>query len=166
MLQEELANLAQILLDDASAVFCTLTKNYVGKDLEGQKFDAVIVDEISMALPPLIFLVAGRARSRVILVGDFLQLPPIVRSDTELTNDILGKDTFHLSGVAVGLKPSENSLVLVRLNTQHRMVPEIADVARCLVYQQAGDLIDHDKVKKRKVEEVNPWLDFLPTRQS
>jgi len=161
-LHDKLTNLAQVILNDASAIFCTLTKNYVGKDLEGQKFDAVIVDEISMALPPLIFLAACRARSRVILVGDFLQLPPIVRSDTELTNAILGTDTFHLSGVAVDLKPSENSKVLTRLNIQQRMVPEIAEVARCLVYQQAGDLIDHDKVKKRKVEEVNPWLDFLP----
>ena len=162
MLQEELANLGQVILNDALAVFCTLTKSYVGKELEGQKFDAVIIDEISMALPPLIFLAAGRAKSRVILVGDFLQLPPIVRSDTEITNAILGTDTFHLAGVAVDLKPSKNCPMLAKLTTQHRMVPEIAEVARCLVYRQAGDLYDHEDVKKRDVEEENPWLDFLP----
>jgi hypothetical protein len=161
-LQEKLSNLAQVILNNASAIFCTLTKNYVGKDLEGQKFDAVIVDEISMALPPLIFLAACRARSRVILVGDFLQLPPIVKSDTEITNAILGTDTFHLSGVAVDLKPSKNCLVLARLTKQHRMVPKIADVARCLVYNQAGGLNDDESVKLRNVEEKNPWLDFLP----
>jgi superfamily I DNA and/or RNA helicase len=162
LLQAELTNLGQIIIDDALAIFCTLTKTYVGEDLAGQKFDAVIIDEISMALPPLIFLAAGRAKSRVILVGDFLQLPPIVRSDTEITNAILGTDTFHLAGVAVGLKASDNCLVLKRLTTQHRMVPEIADVARHLVYQQAGGLDDDEEVKQRNVEEKNPWLDFLP----
>ncbi len=162
MLQEELANLGQVILDDALAIFCTLTKSYVGKELEGQEFDAAIIDEISMALPPLILLAAGRARSRVILVGDFLQLPPIVRSDNKIANAILGTDMFHLAGVAVDLKPSKNCPVLTRLTTQHRMVPEIAEVARCLVYRQAGDLLNHDDVKKRKVEEENPWLDFLP----
>jgi KaiC/GvpD/RAD55 family RecA-like ATPase len=162
LLQAELTNLGQIIIDDALAIFCTLTKTYVGEDLAGQKFDAVIIDEISMALPPLIFLAAGRAESRVILVGDFLQLPPIVRSDTEITNAILGTDTFHLAGVAVNLKASDNCPVLKRLTTQHRMVPEIANVARHLVYERAGGLDDDEKVKQRNVEEENPWLDFLP----
>ena len=162
MLQEELANLAQIILNNALALFCTLTKTYVGKELEGQRFDAVVIDEISIALPPLIFLAAGRAKLRVILVGDFLQLPPIVRSDTELTNAILGTDTFQLAGVAIDLKPNADCPVLKRLATQHRMVPMIADVARHLVYQRAGGLDDDETVKKRNVEEENPWLNFLP----
>jgi hypothetical protein len=161
LLQAELTNLGQIIIDNALVIFCTLTKTYVGEDLAGQRFDAVIIDEISMALPPLIFLAAGRAKSRVILVGDFLQLPPIVRSDTE-TNVILGTDMFHLAGVAIKLKASDNCPVLKRLTIQHRMVPEIADVARHLVYQQAGGLDDDEEVKQRNVEEKNPWLDFLP----
>jgi len=161
-LQEELSRLGQIVIDEAQAIFCTLTKNYTGKELEDQKFDAVIIDEISMALPPLIFLAAGRAKSRVVLVGDFLQLPPIVRSDTEITNAILRKDTFRLAGITDGMRPSEPCPVLAKLTTQRRMVPAIADVARHLVYRQAGGLDDHKDVRQRKVEEVAPWLDFLP----
>lgn len=160
-LQDELSRLSKSIIDGAQAVFCTLTKNYTGKELEGQEFDAIIIDEISMALPPLIFLAAGRAKSRVILVGDFLQLPPIVRSDTEISNKILGTDTFQLSGIADGLKLSEPCpSVLTKLTTQQRMAPAIADVARFLGYRRAGGrLDDHQKVKKRKVP---PWLDFLP----
>ena len=161
-LQEELSRLGQIVIDEAQAIFCTLTKNYTGKELEDQKFDAVIIDEISMALPPLIFLAAGRAKLRVVLVGDFLQLPPIVRSDTEITNAILGTDTFHLAGIAVNMRPSESCPVLTKLTTQRRMVPAIADVARHLVYREAGGLDDHEEVRQRVVEEVAPWLDFLP----
>jgi hypothetical protein len=156
-LQEELSKLGQSLIDNASAIFCTLTKNYVGKELEGQKFDAVIVDEISMALPPLIFLIAGRAKSRVILVGDFLQLPPIIRSDTPISNARLGTDTFHLAGIVQN--QSISSKVLTKLTTQHRMVPAIADVARHLVYNSYGGLYDHEDVKSRKAEK---WLDFMP----
>jgi hypothetical protein len=161
-LQEELSRLGQTVIDEARVLFCTLTKNYIGKEIENQKFDAVIIDEISMALPPLIFLAAGRAEARVVLVGDFLQLPPIVRSDTEITNAILGTDVFHLSGVAVDMKPAEPCPVLAKLTTQRRMVPAIADVARHLVYRRAGVLDDHEDVKRRKVEEDSPWLDFLP----
>jgi superfamily I DNA and/or RNA helicase len=161
-LHEELSRLGQIVIDEARAIFCTLTKNYTGKEIEDQKFDAVIIDEISMALPPLIFLAAGRAKSRVVLVGDFLQLPPIVRSDTEITKAILGTDTFYLAGIAVGMKPAEPCPVLAKLTTQRRMLPAIADVARHLVYRQAGGIDDHEKVRQRKVEEDAPWLDFLP----
>lgn len=158
-LQDEIAQLEQRTIAEAKAIFCTLTKSYTGKELEGQTFDAVIVDEISMALPPLIFLVAGRASSRVILVGDFLQLPPIVRSDTPVSNARLGTDIFHHAGIEKDLKPVDDCRVLRKLNFQRRMVPQIADVARHLVYNQAGGLDDHEVVKNRSIPE---WLDFLP----
>jgi uncharacterized small protein (DUF1192 family) len=159
-LQDEISQLEQKTIAEARAIFCTLTKSYTGKELDGQTFNAVIVDEISMALPPLIFLAAGRATSRVILVGDFLQLPPIVRSDTEVSNARLGKDTFHHAGVERDLKPAENCPVLTKLGGQRRMVPNIADVARHLVYNQAGGLDDDPEVTTRSVP---PWLDFLPS---
>jgi hypothetical protein len=159
-LQDEISQLEQKVITEARAIFCTLTKSYVGKQLEGQSFDAVIVDEISMALPPLIFLAAGRATRRVILVGDFLQLPPIVRGNTPLSNARLATDTFHLAGVAKELKPAPNCRVLTKLKTQRRMRTEIADVARHLVYTGAGGLDDHPEVGER---ESADWLEFLPT---
>ena len=158
-LQDEISQLEQKVIAEARAIFCTLTKVYTGKELDGQTFDAVIVDEISMALPPLIFLAAGRATTRVILVGDFLQLPPIVRSDTPVSNARLGKDTFHHAGVERDLKPVDYP-VLTKLNFQRRMVTKIADVARHLVYNQAGGL--DDNFKEINNREVPKWLDFLP----
>jgi len=158
--KDELAALGQRVIDNAIAIFCTLTKNYVGKDIQGQKFDAVIVDEISMALPPLIFLAAGRAKLRVILVGDFLQLPPIVRSDTEISSERLRRDIFHLAGVASDMKPTKGCNVLVRLSMQRRMLSPIAEVARHLVYNKTGHkLYDDESVIHRQ---ANDWLNFLP----
>jgi hypothetical protein len=156
-LEQEIANVAKILMSEASAVFCTLTKIYVGKDMERQTFDAVIVDEISMALPPLVFLAATRATSRIILVGDFLQLPPIVRSDSEISSSRLRQDVFHLAGIAVDNQATRDCRVLARLGTQRRMLPEIAEVARHLVY--SSGIVDHDSVFDR---ECPAWLHFLP----
>lgn len=148
-LQQSLSNLEQEIIDAARVVFCTLTKLYTGKELEGQIFDGVIIDEISMALPPLVFLAAGRGESHAILVGDFLQLPPIVRSDTPVSSMRLGTDSFHLSGV-VAMKPLGHP-VLTRLEVQRRMVPKIANVARHLAYTRAGlSLIDHPDTKARE----------------
>jgi hypothetical protein len=156
-LEQEIADVAKVLMSEASAVFCTLTKMYVGKDMERQTFDAVIVDEISMALPPLILLAAARATSRIILVGDFLQLPPIVRSDSEISSSRLRQDVFHLAGVAVDNEPTRDCRVLARLGTQRRMLPEIAEVARHLAY--GSRIVDHDSVFDR---ESPGWLEFLP----
>ena len=166
-LQSKLSELQQRVIAESRAVFWTLTKSYTDKELEGQRFDAVIIDEISMALPPLIFLAAGRATKRVILVGDFLQLPPIVRGDRdgndaqsrEKVRERLGTDVFHIAGVAIDLKPAPNCRVLAKLDTQHRMRTEIADVARDLTYTSAGGLKDHPDVARRPRV---AWLEFLP----
>ncbi|MCL5278458.1 MAG: AAA domain-containing protein [Planctomycetes bacterium] len=161
-LQEQLSQVEQQVIAGARAVFCTLTALYVGntcKSLEGQSFDAVIVDEISMALPPLIFLAAARAARRVVLVGDFLQLPPIVRGDTPVGDARLGKDTFELAAIVKNLRKGPNFHLLAKLDTQWRMRTEIADVARYLVYTTMGGLNDHPTVSERKLLD---WLEFLP----
>jgi len=148
------------IIDNAMVIFGTLTKNYTESLFEDQHFDAVIIDEVSMALPPLIFLAAERATQRVILVGDFLQLPPIVRSDTEVSNERLATDTYRLAGVVRDNKIVKKVKVLRKLETQRRMVPEIANIARNLVYKQYGnELIDDESVKNR---DQIAWLDFLP----
>ena len=46
------------------------------------EFDTVIVDEVSKALPPEMFLPVLRGKS-VVLVGDFQQLPPILKDFSE-----------------------------------------------------------------------------------
>jgi len=132
----------------------------MGNELDGQEFDAVIADEISMTLPPLLFLAARRAKSRVVLVGDFLQLPPIIRSDAEISTERLREDAFHLSGIVIGRGLAKDSQVLTSLTTQRRMAPPIADAARRLAYDGAKlCLKDHSSLRGRSVP---VWLGFLP----
>lgn len=159
-LNDKITQLQHEIITDARVIFCTLTKNYMGKDLDGQEFDAVIADEISMALPPLLFLAARRAKSRVVLAGDFLQLPPIIRSDAKISNERLREDAFHLSGIVIAQRPVKDSQVLTSLKTQHRMAQPIAAAARHLAYDRAGILLeDHACLR---IRETPIWLDFLP----
>lgn len=156
-LKVRLDALEKEIISGARVVAATLTKCYVGDHLAGQAFDALIVDEISMALPPLLFMAGIHALRRVILVGDFIQLPPIVRSDNEITDERLRKDVFHLAGIAHDLKPTNHS-ALTRLRTQRRMLPAIADAARQISYGQG--LVDHAVVLRRAQPN---WMTFLPT---
>lgn len=157
-LRARLDALEKEVIAEARVVAATLTKCYVGDQLDGQAFDALIADEISMALPPLIFVASCRATQRVILVGDFKQLPPIVRSDNEIADERLRQDAFHLSGIARDLQPT-NHRALTRLSVQRRMLPHIADAARAISYGPEG-LVDHRDVLARKPPD---WLGFLPT---
>lgn len=157
-LRARLDALEKEVIAEARVVAATLTKCYVGNHLDGQAFDALIVDEISMALPPLLFIAGRRALRRVILVGDFKQLPPIVRSDNEITDERLRQDAFHLSRIARDLEPTSHP-ALIRLQTQRRMLPPIADAARAISYGPKG-LADHADVLQRKPPD---WLAFLPT---
>jgi len=160
-LEDTMSQLEHDVIERARVIFCTLTKLYTGSQLKDQWFHAVIADEISMALPPLLFLAAGRAATRVVLVGDFLQLPPIIRSDLPISNARLRTDAFHLSGLVDDNGPTKNATrVMPHLTKQRRMVTPIADVARHLVYNQAGlTLTEHKSVFTR---EPPDWLDFLP----
>jgi hypothetical protein len=154
--QESIAQLEEKVIDEAAAVFMTLTKAYVDERWNSRQFEAVIVDEISMALPPLIFVAAAHAVSHFVLVGDFHQLPPIVRSDSQISNVRLKDDLFRLAGVVRKDKPVSKMGVLASLHEQRRMVTPIADLARHLVYGKA--IRDHSSVRRAAPK----WLQFLP----
>ncbi|MDD4051433.1 MAG: AAA domain-containing protein [candidate division Zixibacteria bacterium] len=155
-LKARLDSLEKEIIGEARVVAATLTKCYVGNQLDGETFDVLIADEVSMALPPLLFVAARRAFRRVILVGDFKQLPPIVRSENGITDERLSKDVFHLAGIATDQEEPTDHPALTSLRTQHRMLPAIADAARFISYKNG--LLDHEEVLHRKQPD---WLGFL-----
>jgi len=162
-LKDLLAGIELKVIDEAQALFCTLTANYMKKEIQLKDFNTVIIDEISMALPPLVFLATGRATDNAILVGDYLQLPPIIRSDDAITDQRLKTDVFKISKIIDDdLNQSSNYQGFHRLNIQHRMIPEIANIARHLVYYGENSLDDHDDVKNRDLTKINETLSFLP----
>lgn len=136
---------ADTLLENAAAVFATLTKLYVDRTkLSQMQWDTVIIDEASMAMPPLVALAAARARKRVVIVGDMFQLPPIVRSTDAEAVGLLGRDIFFLRGITSALERGEHIPELAMLKVQRRMHPAIAAVAKALIpcYRDLTDAPD------------------------
>jgi DNA replication ATP-dependent helicase Dna2 len=93
---------------------------------EAPLFDVVIVDEASQIIIPNLIGVLRLAK-RWILVGDHKQLPPVVSGESSA---ILEKTLFER--IAADTSMQEN--IMVRLDTQHRMPPELSDFIGCAFY--------------------------------
>jgi hypothetical protein len=141
-LRDELAAIAKQLEDikaavlkDARVVGATITRTFL-RPLEFAAFDAVIVDEASMILLPAVFLAVGLATEKVIICGDFQQLPPILQTEQQAIHDILAHDIFAEAGIS--LNPASKGKVsrLVMLDEQFRMDDQICRIVSDLFYNR------------------------------
>lgn len=141
---------ANQLVRNALALFVTLTKLYIDRDtLKDLTWDTVIIDEVSMAMPPLVAYAAARARKRVVVVGDPYQLPPVVQSEPDSEGGLLGKDVFELREITSLIENRGEFRSLAKLRTQRRMHPDIAAVAKELIDVGYADLENHPDTLKR-----------------
>jgi len=132
-IDRELAELEQQVLARCKILATTVYRTYLGKSGPRQ-FDAVVIDEASMLMPPLVYYAAGLARQSVTVAGDFRQLPPIVMSDEPLAAEWLKCDVFEKAGIPQRLKRQEPTPHLVALGTQYRMREPICAVVNELFY--------------------------------
>ena len=162
-LRDSAAEDAKNLVENAVAIFATLTKLYVDRNLLPEmKWDTVIVDEVSMAMPPLLAYAASRAKKRVIVVGDMYQLPPVVNSERESQGGVLAKDVFELTGITDIVDARRSLPQLTKLTNQRRMHPDIAAGAKALIETYAY-LTDHPDVLTRPRPS---FLDALATQSA
>jgi hypothetical protein len=133
-LREIASKLAQIraeVLKNAKVLGATCTKAYLAAKDFGQ-FDMVLIDEASMVLLPAIWFAAGLAKKRVVVCGDFRQIPPIVQTQQQAIFDVLGIDVFE----AVGLNDAKaDDSRMVMLEEQHRMQDGICQLVSEPMYQ-------------------------------
>lgn len=109
----KIASVRDLIVKEARVLGTTCTKAYLAiKDI-GQ-VDTVIIDEASMVLLPVAWFVSGIARQRVIISGDFRQIPPIVQSNQQSIVEVVGVDPFGANG-------NDANPDLVMLDTQFRM---------------------------------------------
>jgi nucleoside-triphosphatase THEP1 len=110
------------------------------------RVDVVVIDEAGMVDLPSAWFAASLAGRRVILAGDFRQLPAVTKAaeDRKATAEErrhselwAARDCFHAAGLV------ENGLVkladprLAALRTQYRMRAPICDVVNAVAYQDA-----------------------------
>ena len=116
------------------------------KELYGEGFDCVIIDEASKATPPemLLPLVVGK---KVVIIGDHKQLPPMVDHETldealrHLGADDLAQDLEYAVKTSQFEKLFEGAddSIKVTLRTQYRMHEAIMKVINPF-YQEEGGL--------------------------
>ncbi len=127
-INKALADVKAAVMRDAAVIGATVTRVYLSaKDLPA--FDVVVVDEASMVILPALYFAVGLAREKVVVSGDFRQLPPIVQTEQKAIMDEIGMDVFHAAGVAGGSDPR-----LVGLKEQYRMHKAICGLISCFMY--------------------------------
>ena len=136
-------------VEKAMLVATTISKVTVDSLFEDRDFDVVMFDEVSMAYVPQIVCAAMHAREKLVLVGDFRQLAPIVQSDAK---SVLSVDVFSFLAIAGRSRVCAHPW-LVMLNEQRRMHPAISAFPNNKIYDHL--LIDHNSVKTNRLAIVN-----------
>lgn len=103
-------------------------------------FDAVVVDEGSMANLPYLIVLAARAQWHCVIVGDPMQLPPIALTNHPESRQFLEKDIF--TTVSGANQTDElfswhdaNTEITAFFSTQYRLKPSLADVISTVFYE-------------------------------
>ena len=141
--EKEKAGISDSIINTAQLIATTLTNSHLNKKIVSRDYDCVIVDEASMAPLPAVWYAAGLAKKRVVIVGDFCQLPPIINyksngseKDDSLVKKWLETNIFQTSGIEDSISGQGTSLPqnLVVLREQHRMPKEIAGLVNHIMY--------------------------------
>jgi len=150
-LEKQLEELQESLILEAKVVATTLTKSYSSKTVLSRQYDCIIIDEVSMAPLPAVFCASGLAQTNIVLVGDFLQLPPVTqhkvirtkakseeqaRAEEELVYNWLMRDIFAVSGVEEAIRKGIRPEKLRQLKRQYRMHETIADIVNEIAYER------------------------------
>jgi len=167
------------IIDEALVIATTLTKIYINNELKNQRFDAVVVDEGSMAPMPMLFYCAGMSKEKIIIIGDFKQLPPIAMSKSESVKKWLKRDIFEEAGIKEAVNNKVIDDRLVQLQVQYRMHPEIIEISNVFIYNNllingdetaliGKDYLNTDPGKGKHIaiydiSSVKPWCSRLPT---
>ncbi len=133
-LDQQLRDIEQRIVTQARIVGTTLSKTYMNKVIAERRFDVVIVDEVSMASLPSLYVALAHANQSVVLIGDPQQLAPIVTAKTSLAEKWLGTDLFTRRGISLdaALRGYRHSVLL---DIQSRMPARISVIARHHVYK-------------------------------
>ncbi|WP_159450237.1 AAA domain-containing protein [Actinacidiphila paucisporea] len=137
-------------MQDTVRAKCRVMGATVAKAIQARKLldqvDVVVMDEAGMVSLPAAWLAAGLAGKRVVVAGDFRQLPAVIKgdSDPESTEAERGhsrhwaaRDPFHAAGlVDPGGRVRPDSR-LVALDTQYRMRAPICDLVNTVAYPDA-----------------------------
>ncbi|MHB1170157.1 MAG: DEAD/DEAH box helicase [Longimicrobiales bacterium] len=112
----------------ARVTAATIHQGYLSPLLTEGAWDVLVTDESSMVGGAAFFAAAGLAQ-RIVIAGDFRQLPPIALSNSVASRAWLRRDPFDLLGIPDDIARGDYPDYLVTLREQFRMAPDIASLA-------------------------------------
>jgi hypothetical protein len=124
----------QRLLQNARLIACTLAKAATDPFLRERRFDVLLIDEGSMAPLPYVAALSALCRQRVVVGGDFRQLPPISALQDEEHGRWLNTDIFQQSRIVALDGSVQYRANLVALSEQWRMRTPICDLVNKPMY--------------------------------
>ena len=141
----------EALFGEARVIACTLVSS-ANRILTGRKFSTLFIDEAAQALEPACWI-AIRKADRVILAGDYCQLPPTIKCMEAARG---GLDRTLMQEIADN-KPDTVSL----LKVQYRMNDEIMRFSSEWFYQ--GELKSAPEVKYRSILDYDTPIEWINT---
>lgn len=103
-------------------------------------FDAVVVDEGSMASLPYLMVLASHCKWHMVVVGDPMQLPPIAITNESAARNFLEKDIFTTVSKAETTEQlfawhDQHPGMTAFFDTQYRLEQSLADVISTVFYE-------------------------------
>ena len=137
-------------LERRELVATTLAKVCTSDLFDGQEFDAVVIDEASMANLPYLMVLAAKAKDHIVAVGDPMQLPPIALTGDAASRDFLEKDIFTFASKSETTEDlfswhDFNRPVTTFFDVQYRLNKDLADVLSSVFYEDRLKTIDLEK---------------------
>ncbi len=126
------------IIKAARLVATTLARFRLVKAVLDGPYDVVLIDEVGAATLPEVLLAVAKAGQCAVLLGDFMQLGPILPPALEDSDrpDIrrwLVTDLFRHCGISTLAEAVRHRSCLV-LDTQHRFGPDVMRLANLLAY--------------------------------
>lgn len=141
-LQEQYEKLAKDaqgeIIRTARLVATTLARFRTVKAVLEGPYDVVLIDEVGAATLPEVLLAVAKASQCAVLLGDFMQLGPILPrtlqdSDRPDIQRWLVTDPFRHCGITTLAEATSHPACLV-LDTQHRFGPNVMRLANLVAY--------------------------------
>jgi hypothetical protein len=154
--QRSITEVTRKLVSEATVLGTTLSRLAIDDLIWTWQPDAILIDEISMANFSFVMAAGLVAKRRLLLFGDFRQLPPIFASKDDHAARWLGRDAFAVAQVVDTIDKGEEDDRVTLLRTQYRMAPEISRTVNSFAYN--GRLHDGPGLEERS----RRWMALSP----
>lgn len=137
--EKELENLPYRELRKRKLVATTLARICTAELLTHSSFDAVVIDEASMASIPYLLVLAAKSSKHIIFAGDPMQLPPIATTGSIKHRNFLERDVYTLASGAESMTElfawkDQNPEITCFFDTQYRLEQDLAEVISEVFY--------------------------------